>query len=152
MLCGGLLALRKTMWLLPLHTDAISRISSNVQWVNALGVYSSKWSSPWDLAHAHLSHSYKGSSGLWRADTAVTTVFFLFFIFFREGITKCSNEVYNKINNIRQHNKYLLEYIGYMFQPVNRSSSTILHQRDLTWHDTIIPHTGQPQYFYTHWM
>ena len=31
--------------------------------------------------------------------------------------------VYNKINNIRQHNTYLLQYIGYMFRPVNRSSS-----------------------------
>ena len=30
----------------------------------------------------------------------------------REGITKCSNEVYNKFTNIRQHNKYLLEHIG----------------------------------------
>jgi len=35
---------------------------------------------------------------------------------------KLTNYVYNKINNIRQHN-YLLEYIGYMFRPVNRSSS-----------------------------
>jgi len=25
--------------------------------------------------------------------------------------------------NIYQHNKYLLEHIGYVFQPVNRSSS-----------------------------
>jgi len=33
---------------------------------------------------------------------------------FREGFTKCSNEVYNKITKIRQHNKYLLEYIGYL--------------------------------------
>ena len=32
-------------------------------------------------------------------------------------------KVYNKITNIRQHNNYLLEYIGYMFRPVNRSSS-----------------------------
>ena len=29
----------------------------------------------------------------------------------------------NKLTNTRQHNKYLLEYIGYMFRPVNRSSS-----------------------------
>jgi hypothetical protein len=36
---------------------------------------------------------------------------------------KCSNEVYNKFTNTRQHNKYLLEHIGYMFRPVNRSSS-----------------------------
>ena len=36
---------------------------------------------------------------------------------------KCSNEIYNKFTDIRQHNKYLLEYIGYMFRPVNRSSS-----------------------------
>jgi len=28
-----------------------------------------------------------------------------------------------KLTNTRQHNKYLLEYIGYMFRPVNRSSS-----------------------------
>ena len=42
---------------------------------------------------------------------------------FREGITKCSNEVYDKFTAIRQHNKYLLEYLGYTFRPVNRSSS-----------------------------
>ena len=29
----------------------------------------------------------------------------------------------NKLTNTRHHNKYLLEYIGYMFRPVNRSSS-----------------------------
>ena len=33
----------------------------------------------------------------------------------RQGITKCSNEVYNKLTNIHQHNKYLLEYIGSFF-------------------------------------
>ena len=43
--------------------------------------------------------------------------------FFRYGITKCSNEVYDKFTDIRQHDKYLLEYLGYMFRPVNRSSS-----------------------------
>ena len=43
--------------------------------------------------------------------------------YFREGIMKCSNEVYNKFTNIRQHNSYLLKHIGYMFRPVNRSSS-----------------------------
>ena len=31
-------------------------------------------------------------------------------VFFREGIMKCFDEVYNKINNIHQHN-YLLEHI-----------------------------------------
>ena len=31
--------------------------------------------------------------------------------------------VYNKFTDIRQHDKYLLEYLGYMFRPVNRSSS-----------------------------
>jgi len=36
---------------------------------------------------------------------------------------KCSNEVYNKFTNIHQHNNYLLDYIGYMFRPANRSSS-----------------------------
>jgi len=41
----------------------------------------------------------------------------------RDGITKCSNEVYNKFTNIHQQNKYLLERIGYMFRPVNKSSS-----------------------------
>jgi len=45
---------------------------------------------------------------------------------FREGITKCSNEAYNKFTNIRQHNNYLLEHIGYMFRPVNRSSSGLI--------------------------
>ena len=42
-------------------------------------------------------------------------------LFSKEGITKCSNEVYNKFTNIRQHNNYLLDHIGYMFRPVNRS-------------------------------
>ena len=36
---------------------------------------------------------------------------------------KCSDEVYNKFTNIRQHNNYLLDHTGYMFRPVNRSSS-----------------------------
>jgi len=35
---------------------------------------------------------------------------------------KCSNDVYNKFTNIRQHNNYLLDHTGYMFRPVNRSS------------------------------
>ena len=34
-----------------------------------------------------------------------------------------SKILYNKFTNIRQHNNYLLEHIGYMFRPVNRSSS-----------------------------
>jgi hypothetical protein len=38
---------------------------------------------------------------------------------------KCSNEVYNKFTNIRQHNNYLLDHTGYMFRPVNRSSSDL---------------------------
>jgi len=42
---------------------------------------------------------------------------------FKEGITKCSNEINNKLIGTRQHSKYLLEYIGYMFRTVNRSSS-----------------------------
>ena len=31
--------------------------------------------------------------------------------------------LYNKFTNIRQHNKYLLENISYIFRPVNRSIS-----------------------------
>ena len=31
--------------------------------------------------------------------------------------------VYDKFTDICQHNKYLLEYLGYVFRPVNRSSS-----------------------------
>jgi len=31
--------------------------------------------------------------------------------------------VYSKFTNIRQHKNYLLDHIGYMFRPVNRSSS-----------------------------
>jgi len=42
---------------------------------------------------------------------------------FREGITKCSNEVYNKTTDIHHQNKYLLEYLGYMFRHINKSSS-----------------------------
>jgi len=44
-------------------------------------------------------------------------------LFLREGITKCLNKVYNKFTNIRQHNNYVLDHIGYMFRPVNKSSS-----------------------------
>jgi len=33
------------------------------------------------------------------------------------------SEIDNKLTNKRQHNKYLLQYIGYMFGPVYRSSS-----------------------------
>jgi len=42
---------------------------------------------------------------------------------FKEVITKCSNEMKNKLTSTRQHNKYLLGHIGYMFRLVNRSSS-----------------------------
>ena len=31
------------------------------------------------------------------------------------------NEINNKLTSIRQHNIYLLAYIGYMFRPVNRA-------------------------------
>jgi hypothetical protein len=41
---------------------------------------------------------------------------------FKESITKCSNELNNKLTSTRQHNQYLLEHIGYMFRPANRSS------------------------------
>ena len=44
-------------------------------------------------------------------------------LFLKEGITQCSNEIHNNLTNTRQHNNFLLEYIGYMFRPVNRSSS-----------------------------
>jgi len=32
-------------------------------------------------------------------------------------ITKCSNELYDKFTDIRQHNKYLLKHLGYRFRP-----------------------------------
>jgi len=44
-------------------------------------------------------------------------------VYFKERITKCSNELYNKFTNIRQHNNYLLGHIGYMFRLVIRSLS-----------------------------
>jgi len=50
---------------------------------------------------------------------------------FKGGITKCSNELNNKLTSIRQHNKYLLESIGYMFRPVNRSSSGLQQNKSL---------------------
>ena len=50
---------------------------------------------------------------------------------FRESITKCSDEINNKLINTRQHNKYLLEYIGYMCRHVNRSSSDL--QQNKSW-------------------
>ena len=42
---------------------------------------------------------------------------------FKEGITMRSNKINDKVISTHQHNKYLLEYIDYMFRPVNRSSS-----------------------------
>ena len=36
---------------------------------------------------------------------------------------KCSNEINNKLTRTRQHSRYLLQYVGYKFRPVNRSSS-----------------------------
>ena len=42
---------------------------------------------------------------------------------------KCSNKVYNKFTNIRQHNNYLLDHIGYMIRPVNRLSSGLQHNK-----------------------
>ena len=55
--------------------------------------------------------------------------------FFREGITKCSNEVHDKFTDIRQHNKYLLEYPGYMLTGVSWIS--IAYSRfDLFWLDS----------------
>ena len=35
----------------------------------------------------------------------------------------------NKLTSTRQHNKYLFEYIGYMFRTVNRSSSGLQHNK-----------------------
>jgi len=42
---------------------------------------------------------------------------------FKEVITKCYNELNNKLTSTLPHNQYLLEHIGYMFRPVDRSSS-----------------------------
>jgi len=42
---------------------------------------------------------------------------------FKNGITKYPNEINNKLTSTRQHNKCLLECRGYMFRPVNKSSS-----------------------------
>jgi len=46
---------------------------------------------------------------------------------------------YNKFTNIRQHNNCLLEHIGYMFRPVNRSSS------DLQQNKPILDNTENPK-------
>jgi len=43
--------------------------------------------------------------------------------FLKVDLTRCSNEISNNLTNTHQHNEYLMEYIGYMFRPVNRSSS-----------------------------
>jgi len=56
---------------------------------------------------------------------------------FNEGITNCSNGLSNKLTSTRQHNKYLLQYIGYMFRPVNRSSSGL--------------HRNKPQVSFRYW-
>ena len=44
---------------------------------------------------------------------------------------KCYNEVHNKFTDIRQQNKCLLEHIGYMFRPVNRSLFCLRPDDDL---------------------
>ena len=43
--------------------------------------------------------------------------------FVKPHVFEKSNRVYNKFTNIRQHNNYLLDRIGYKSRPVNRSSS-----------------------------
>jgi len=55
-----------------------------------------------------------------RCDVVVSNLFFWSnFV----GSDLSPNFLNNKLTNTRQHNKYLLEYIDYMFRPVNRSSS-----------------------------
>jgi len=46
-------------------------------------------------------------------------------MFILREYASCKVKITNKhkLTNTRQHNKCLLEYIGYMFRPVNRSSS-----------------------------
>jgi len=63
---------------------------------------------------------------------------------FREVISKCSNEVYNKFPNTRQHNKYLLQQIGYMFRPVNRSSSGLQQNKS-----KVLLRNWNPNIFYS---
>ena len=46
---------------------------------------------------------------------------------FNEGITNCSDELNNKLAG----HKYLLENIGYMFRPVNRSSSYVHNYKNI---------------------
>ena len=46
-----------------------------------------------------------------------------FSFFYLELCYKLTPQLSNKLTSTRQQNKYLLEYIRYMFRPVNRSSS-----------------------------
>jgi len=40
------------------------------------------------------------------------------------------NHINNKLTSTGQHNKYLLEYIGYMFRLVNMSSSGLQQEKE----------------------
>jgi len=55
-----------------------------------------------------------------------------FMIIFREGITKCSNEVYNKLTKYTSAQQLFIGAIGYMFRPVNRSSSGLQQNKSLS--------------------
>jgi len=48
-------------------------------------------------------------------------------------------EFYDKFTDIRQQHKYLLEYLAYMFRPVNRSSSGHQYSESEVLLDTGIP-------------
>ena len=83
-------------------------------------------------------------------DITTCVTLFIFYImqalmaYFRKGITKCCNEVYNKLTNICQHNNYLLDHIGYMFRPVNRSSSGLQQNKS-----KVLLENWDPSIFYS---
>jgi len=45
----------------------------------------------------------------------------------------------NKFANIRQHNNYLLDHIGYMFGPLNRSSSGLQQNKSHVFLKKLVP-------------
>ena len=58
-----------------------------------------------------------------------------------------SSPVYNKFTYISQHNNYLLDHIGYMFRPVDRSSSSLQQDKSKVllknWDPNILYSCGQ---------
>jgi len=90
-----------------------------------------------DVLNQNLCWDMKPSRRKWRV-----TLYRRLFSFLREGITKCSNEVYNKFTKYTSAQQIFIGAIGYMFRSVNRSSSGLQHNKSnvllRNWHPNIL--------------